>query len=178
MPCKPTLLLLLFLFPVIVSCQVPPVKLKFEDGQVKVLFTSKSGEKYFILDAAIPSTTGGSGIELLSEDSTGIVTRKHVSYFEHACEITSSIKKTSYGLQWDIKITGKDSDWTAPIETSLQWNDPGSLQFWTTWSDNDLNPATDQWQDPFLSAPFQNLALVYGGENHLFTQCFCNAHCL
>ena len=96
------------------------MRLKFEDGQIKGYFNSKGGERRFTLDISMASTDGGAKTQLLSQDSTGIITKKEIRYFEHACEITSVIKKTAYGLQWDIYIKGKGSDWTAPVETSLQ----------------------------------------------------------
>jgi len=172
MPRKLPLILFIFLSPFIIKGQVKPIQLKFEGGEIRAHFNSKSGKRQFALDAVIPSTSEGTNTELLSSDSTGISTRKHIRYFDHACTIISIVKKTSYGLQWDIEITGDGSDWTAPIETRLKWDDPESLLFWTTWADNHLKPQTDAWQDPFLPAPFQNLALVYGGESHVSRDAF------
>ncbi|WP_295668733.1 hypothetical protein [uncultured Mucilaginibacter sp.] len=171
-PHLPLLLLLFYICPFLAEGQNPPVRLKFEDGQIKGYFNSKGGERRFTLDISMASTDGGAKTQLLSQDSTGIITKKEIRYFEHACEITSVIKKTAYGLQWDIYIKGKGSDWTAPVETSLQWADAGALQFWTSWADNHQKPASDEWLDPFLPAPFSNLALVYGGENHLSRDAF------
>ena len=169
---KLSLALVIFLFSFTVKGQVKPIQLKFEDGQIRAHFSSKGGERQFVLDAVIPSTSESGNSELLSSDSTGIRARKHIRYFDHACTITNTVRKTSYGLQWDIEITGDGSDWTAPIETSLKWDDPKSLLFWTTWADNHLKPQADGWQDPFLPAPFQNMALVYGGESHVSRDAF------
>ena len=164
--------LFLFLFCLTVKGQVKPIQLTFEGGHISARFNSKSGEKRFTLDALIPATTTGDSTVLLSADSTGIVIRQHIRYFDHACTITNTVKKTGYGLQWDIAITGEGDDWTAPIETRLKWDDPGSLLFWTTWADNHVKPEAAGWQDPFLPAPFQNLALVYGGESHVSRDAF------
>ncbi|MDR3697444.1 hypothetical protein [Mucilaginibacter sp.] len=165
-------LLLLFICPFLAEGQTQHIRLKFEDGQIKAHFNSKGGERHFTLDAFMATTAGSATTELVSQDSTGIITKKYVKYFEHACEITSVVKQTPYGLQWDIYIKGQGGDWTAPVETSLQWADAGTLQFWTSWADNHQQPASEEWQDPFLPAPFNNLALVYGGENHLSRDAF------
>jgi len=170
-----TLLLLLFLFfcPVITFSQVQPIQLKLENGQIKGSFKSKNGDKAFVLDAVIPSTYPSANVQILRADSTSIVVKKHVEYFTHACDVTSAVKRTAYGLQWDIEITGTDTgSWTVPVETSLQWLNQDSLQFWTTWADNRTDPKADTWQDPFLPGHFQDRALTYGGETHLSRDAF------
>ncbi|SEO32937.1 hypothetical protein SAMN05192574_10790 [Mucilaginibacter gossypiicola] len=173
MPPKILLLLLLFFCPAIVISQVSSIQLKFENGQVKSSFKSANGTKTFILDAVIPTTYQSSNIQLVSSDSTGIVVRKQLTYFNHTCDLTSTVKKTGYGLQWDIEITAKDTgSWTAPIETSLQWMHQDSALFWTTWADNHTALKTDTWHDPFSPAHFQDLALTYGGETHLSRNAF------
>jgi hypothetical protein len=166
------LILFIFLCPIFVKAQANPIQLKFEDGHVKALFKTKGGERQFTLDAFMPSTTRDPNTELVFQDSSGIRTRMHIQYFGHACEITSNEKKTAYGLQWDIYIDGEGSDWTAPIESRLQWDDARSLQLWTTWADNHLKYGSDEWQDPFVPSPFRDLALVYGGASHLSHDAF------
>ncbi len=171
MPRKFILLFFVAFYPLFIFGQTPPIQLKFEDGRINASFSINNRQRTFTLDAIVPSTVKGTA-QILSADSTGIVTKKEIRYFDYSCFITSKVTKTAYGLQWDVYITGKDSDWTAPIETSLQWDEPGSLQFWTTWSDNHLNPGNDDWQDPFTPAPFQDLKLMYGGESHLSHNAF------
>jgi len=159
-------LIIVFFFPGFIHGQVPSIKLKFESGGVSASFSVSNQDRAFTLNANMPSTDGSEAAELISADSVRIVTKRKISYFDHQCVITSEVKKTDYGLLWDTYITGLDGDWSVPIETSLKWDDPKSLQFWTTWSDNHLNTKSDDWQDPFISAPFQDLKLAYGGESH------------
>lgn len=151
--------------------QAPAIGLKFINGRIDARFVAGKHEREFTLDVVMPSTQV-SETQLVSADSTGIVTKKEINYLGNACLITTKVKKTAYGLQWDTYISGRDSDWTAPIETALQWADASGLQFWTTWSDNHLNPKSDNWQDPFTTAPFQNLKLVYGGDSHVSRNAF------
>jgi hypothetical protein len=173
MPPKTWLLLLIFLSPAVVFSQIKPLQLKFENGQIKSILKSPDGEKAFILDAVLPATYQSSNTQLVSADSTGMVVKKHITYFDHECDITNTVKRTTYGLQWDIEITAQDTNsWTALIETSLQWLHQDSALFWTTSADNRPDVKTDAWQDPFTPAHFRDLALTYGGETHLARNAF------
>ena len=172
---KHSLYFICFLFscsPSLGWSQVKPIYLKFENGQIKAFFKSKSGLNSFSLDASIPSTDGNNDNQLIAKDSNSISTRKQIKYFNHACNITTRVKQTIYGLQWDIYIKGQDSDWTVPIESKLQWVEVNKMQFWTTWANNHSSHAKNEWQDPFMPSNFANLALVYGGENHLSQEAF------
>ncbi len=165
-------LAILFLSPVYAFCQAPAVQLKLKEGNINASFVAGNRERSFTLYSTLPSTSPGAGVRIISKDNARIVTESAVKYFGHECVITNKVQKTAYGLQWDIYIAGKDSAWTVPIATSLQWDKPDDLQFWTSWSDNHLHPQSDDWQDPFTYAPFQNLELNYGGENHLSRNAF------
>lgn len=171
MALRSVLLFCWVVFPVLVYSQSPVVNLKYEDGHARVSFLAGKTERSFVIDAVIPSTSQ-SVAQLVSADSSGIELKKEVKYFDHSCTITSKVKTTGNGIQWDIYIAGTDGDWTAPIATSLQWDSPSTLQFWTTWSDNHQHPKSDDWQDPFISAPFQALNLIYGGETHVSRDAF------
>ncbi|HEY9001794.1 MAG TPA: hypothetical protein VIM89_10615 [Mucilaginibacter sp.] len=165
-------LIIAFFYSAFIYGQVPPIKLKFEKGHVTARFLVQNQERRFTLDSNLPSTATNDTTALVSADSGRIVTKKKITYFDHQCVITSEIKKTGYGLLWDTYIEGLDSDFTIPIETALQWDNPAPLQFWTTWSDNHLNIKSNDWQDPFIPASFQDLKLVYGGESHTSRDAF------
>ncbi|OOQ57793.1 hypothetical protein BC343_13490 [Mucilaginibacter pedocola] len=178
MPAKLFVLLILLLCPTFVFCQADPVRLTFENGQIKGSFKSPGGEKVFVLDATIPSTYKSTSAQVLSADSTHIVIKKHIEYFKNSCDITSTVKRTAYGLQWDIDITTNDTgSWTVPIETSLKWVNPDSARFWTAWAGNQPNAKTDAWQDPFLSAPFSATGANLWRRNAPLAQCLCNTYC-
>jgi len=142
--------------------QVKPIVLKQFGNDIQGYIDLKQGKRHFTLNVVLPETNS-TKTEIVFSNENEIKTRKDIQYFENKCIVDNSVKKTAYGLEWEIEITGVDGTWSVPIETALVWDKPDSIDFWTTWPDNQTKGNVDTWQDPFLSAPLGNLHLTYGG---------------
>ena len=143
-----------------------PLSLEYKEDKIKAGIQSNGLSRYFFLESLLPQTTTDTNTEILLNDGNTIKTSKSIHYFENECTVTNIFTKTLYGLQWDIEIKGKEKPWTVPIETILKWENHEAIQFWTTWPDNQTKQDAAEWQDPFVTAPVQNLSMVYGGETH------------
>jgi hypothetical protein len=149
-----------------------PINLEYTEGKIKAVINAKGINRHFFLESLLPQTGTGAGTEIILNDGNTIKTSKSIRYFEKECIVVNTIAKTSYGLQWDIEIKGTGKPWTVPVQTILKWDANEAIQFWTAWPDNQTKQDITAWQDPFETAPLQNLAMVYGGETHWSVNAF------
>ncbi len=169
---------------ILLIAQSNSLRLSFENNKIKSSFGDNAINRFFYLETTVPHTNEIVNAEVLVQNDSVIQTKKLVQYFDHSCTVINKVAKIKDGLQYDIIITGLDTNWSVPLETALHWDNPTQIQFWTTWPNNQLEPQNYNWQDPFLSAPMQNLNLFYGGEtfwgNNSFTipiaSCFIKKH--
>ncbi|WP_349318718.1 hypothetical protein [Chitinophaga sp. MM2321] len=105
-----------------------------------------------------------------SRDSFEII--KKIRWEDRTGHTLETVSVTPDGVNWTIEITGDDKSWSRPVLTSVQWLDSTGIDFWTTWSDNQTAEKAELWQDPFLTAPLNNLELKYGGADHLSRKAF------
>lgn len=155
-----------------IFAQDTPFTIEFKNEKLTVVIQQKDFSKTFSLETVLPQTNQPAIVKLLSADENSISSSKTFQYFNHSCTVTNTLVKTSFGLQWDIEIIGEGEPYTVPIETVMKWDNPKSMQFWTAWSGNPLKSETGKWSDPFVTAPLQNLSMVYGGETHLSPNAF------
>ena len=144
---KISLVLLILSITYLCNAQNYPLSLEYKDGKIKAGINKNGLSRYFFLESLLPQTTAAS-TEILLNDGNTIKTIKSILYFENECNVTNTITKTTYGLQWDIEIKGNGKPWSVPIETVLNWDKHEAIQFWTTWPDNQIKQEAAEWQDP------------------------------
>ena len=154
------------------NAQKYPIQIKYYDGGIVADLQNSGINRKFSLETLLPITKLNTKAEKVISGENTIRTIKNIRYFNNECIVTNTVAKMPYGLKWDIEITGLGEAWSVPIETMLKWDSKASIQFWTTWPDNQLNTNLTNWEDPFVTTSFQNLDLVYGGETHLSRSSF------
>jgi hypothetical protein len=167
-----SLLFCLILLSASAAAQVYPLSLEYKDGKIKASIASNNSGRFFFLETVLPQTKMTANPEVVWSDSNRIITTQTIRYFEHVCTVINTVTKQPFGLQWDIEIRGNGNPWTVPVETVLQWDRNDSIQFWTSWPNNQVKPYEAEWQDPFETSPLRDLSLVYGGESHWSANAF------
>ncbi len=154
----------LVLWSCISNAQNEENKLQIKNGTVYFKIHSNDIDKECSLQTKLNNTTSSIANNVLKNTEHIIITKQKIYNGDNLCTVINSYKLTSYGLHWDVYVNGGDNNWTTPIETSLDWTEAKGINFWTTWSDNQLQKELPYWVNPFLSAPLSNFDLMYGGK--------------
>ncbi|CAL1518894.1 hypothetical protein MMC2321_02639 [Chitinophaga sp. MM2321] len=145
--------------------------LSIRNNQVLVKLKTKAGIQECMLQNSIDSAEVLS-INILKKSRDSFEIIKKIRWEDRTGHTLETVSVTPDGVNWTIEITGDDKSWSRPVLTSVQWLDSTGIDFWTTWSDNQTAEKAELWQDPFLTAPLNNLELKYGGADHLSRKAF------
>ena len=82
---------------------------------------------------------------------------------DRQCTLIERFFPTPNSVRWEIEVQGKSYPWSTGIQTKIAWLWLSShTKFWTTWAKGGKEP--EQWKDPLVPAPFENLTLLYGSR--------------
>ena len=81
------------------------------------------------------------------------------------CVVVDRFIENNDTIIWEVEIHGKGAPWTFPIETVVEYSSTVNSTFWTSWTAMEKNAKV--WQDPFCVKPFDDLELIYGGQDIL-----------
>ncbi len=140
----------------VAHAQKYPIEIKYYDGRIMADLQNSGIDRKFFIETILPITKLNTKAEKVISDKNTIRIIKNIRYFSNECIVINTVDKMPYGLKWDIEIAGLGDAWSVPIETMLKWDSKSSIQFWTTWPDNQLNTTLTNWEDPFVTTSFQN----------------------
>ena len=96
------------------------------------------------------------------------------------CTVVETFQSTATGIRWQASVTGGGEDFSANIQTVIQYPVSADTRFWTSWGQpsydstsadpalvNRLYPYKNKsphtgWMDPLIPMPFTNTRFYYG----------------